>query len=181
MAAFLSRRQSHSKWGRKLEYLRKILVAVASLLLMAMVASLFLQVIAREFRLPVDWTEETGRFTFIAMVFFAACYNTMKRSHLRVTIFADILSGFIGQRSVDFVHTVILLGFGAIMAYYSGYNFIDGLQYPNISPALRFNQNLLFSAMCLGFVLITLLHVFDLFTLLRGGHLDAQDGGEINE
>lgn len=164
-----------------MDYLRKLLVAVASVLLLAMVVSLFLQVIAREFRLPVDWTEETGRFFFIAMVFFAACYNTMKRSHLRVTIFADIIAGKIGQRSVDFIHTVILICFGVLMTYYSGYNLIDGLQYPNISPALGFNQNLLFIAMCFGFSLITLLHLNDLVVLFKGGMLTSDEEGAINE
>ena len=153
--------------------LRKSLLGVASVLLIGMVVSLFLQVLAREFRWPVDWTEETGRFAFISMVFFAATYGTLTRSHLRVTVFADLLAKLIGQRVIDLVHTVILMGFAGTMTVYSWLNLTDGIRYPNISPAIGFNQNFLFVAMCLGFALICLLHLRDLYVLMRGGRIDG--------
>jgi len=152
--------------------LRKALIGVASILLIAMVAALFLQVLAREFRWPVDWTEEMSRFAFIAMTFLAAAYNTLTRSHLRVTVFADQLAKVIGQRSIDFIHAIILAGFAGLMTVYSWLNLTDGIRYPNISPAMGFNQNYLFTAMCLGFALICLLHLKDLSDLVRKGQLD---------
>lgn len=152
--------------------LRKSLLLLASALLAFMVASLFLQVIAREFRWSVDWTEETGRFSFITMVFIAAAYGTLTRSHLRVSVFSDAIAKRIGTRPMAFFHTIIVLGFAAVMVVFSALNFTDGLRYPNISPALGFNQNFLFAAMCAGFVMIFLLHLQDLFTLGRGGSID---------
>ena len=152
--------------------LRRTLLLLASALLAFMVASLFLQVIAREFRWAVDWTEETGRFSFITMVFIAAAYGTLTRSHLRVSVFSDWLAGKIGARPINFFHTIVILGFAAIMIVFSALNFTDGLRYPNISPALGFNQNIMFAAMCAGFVMIFLLHLRDLVTLLRGRPLD---------
>lgn len=151
---------------------RKLLLLLASALLAFMVASLFFQVIAREFRWAVDWTEETGRFSFITMVFIAAAYGTLTRSHLSVSVFSEWLSKKIGSKPINYLHTIVVMGFAAVMVVFSALNFVDGLRYPNISPALRFNQNILFSAMCAGFVLIFMVHLRDLVTLLRGGSLD---------
>ena len=151
--------------------IRTSLLLLASILLAFMVASLFLQVIAREFRWAVDWTEETGRFSFITMVFIAAAYGTLTRSHLSVSVFSDWISSKIGPRPIALFHTVVVLGFAAVMVVFSALNLTDGIRYPNISPALRFNQNYLFAAMCAGFVIIFLLHFRDLFVLLRGGSI----------
>lgn len=148
--------------------LRKSLLLLASALLAFMVVSLFLQVIAREFKWAVDWTEETGRFSFITMVFIAAAYGTLTRSHLSVTVFSDWISNKIGSHVVNLFHTAVVLGFAAVMVVFSALNFKDGLRYPNISPALGFNQNIMFAAMCIGFVLIFLLHFRDLIKLLQG-------------
>lgn len=152
--------------------LRFALFTVAASGLALMVGALFLQVVARELRLAVDWTEELSRFAFITMVFIAAAYSTLTRSHLRVSVFSDLVARRIGQRPVQMFHTVILIGFSAVMVYFSGYNFFDGLRFANTSPALGFNQNILFSGMSLGFLIIGLLHVHDLVTLSRGRTLD---------
>lgn len=155
--------------------LRLALFTISAVGLTAMVSSLFLQVLAREFNWRVDWTEEIGRFAFISMVFMAAAYSTLTRSHLRVSVFSDHVARKIGARPVQTVHTIVLLGFAAVMVYFSAVNFVEGLQFPNISPALRFNQNILFIAMCGGFSLIFLLHLRDLCALMRGETLE--EGG----
>lgn len=152
--------------------LRKSLLLLASALLSFMVGSLFLQVIAREFRWAVDWTEETGRFSFITMVFIAAAYGTLTRSHLRVSVFSDLIASKVGPRPIVFFHTITVLIFAAVMVFFSALNFTDGLRYPNTSPALGFNQNILFVAMCVGFVIIFCLHLRDFITLIRGGSFD---------
>lgn len=159
--------------------LRVALFALSAIGLTTMVIALFFQVIAREFNWRVDWTEEMGRFAFISMVFMAAAYSTLTRSHLRVSVFSDLVARKIGFRPVQAVHTVVLLGFTASMVYFSAVNFVEGLQYPNISPALRFNQNILFVGMCGGFTLIFLLHLGDLWVLIRGETLEEE--GPVND
>ncbi|MEM8664663.1 MAG: TRAP transporter small permease subunit, partial [Pseudomonadota bacterium] len=149
----------------------------AALFLAGMAASLFLQVIAREFRLAVDWTEELSRFAFIAMVFLASAYATLRRRHLRVSVFSDLIAARIGMRPVAVFHLVILFGFDLVMVYYSALNFQEGLQFANISPALGFNQNHLFIVMCLGFAASALINLADLIAAITGrsdGNLDAQ-------
>jgi TRAP-type C4-dicarboxylate transport system permease small subunit len=157
--------------GFAMKFLRYVLFGLAAASLALMVSALFLQVVSRELRWAVDWTEELSRFSFITMVFLAAAYGTLTQSHLRVSVFSDFIGRKIGVRKIDFLHTAILLGFAAIMAYFSWYNFVDGLRYPNTSAALRFNQNHLFIGMSLGFAIIFALHLRDLVVLLRGGEL----------
>ena len=152
--------------------LRIALFSLASLGLAVVVGALFLQVVARELRLAVDWTEELSRFAFITTVFVAAAYATLTRSHLRVSVLSDLIARRVGARPVQFLHTIVLIGFAAVMVVFSSMNFLDGLRYPNVSPAIGFNQNLLFAGMSGGFLIIGLLHVADLVTLARGDTLD---------
>ncbi|MDA0355245.1 MAG: TRAP transporter small permease [Proteobacteria bacterium] len=156
-----------------MKILRYILFVLAAIGLALMVGALFLQVLSRELHWSVDWTEELGRFSFITMVFFAAAYGTLTRSHLRVSVFSDLLGSRFGVAKVDFLHTIVLLGFSATMTFFAWYNFVDGLRYPNTSPALRFNQNHLFVAMSFGFAIIFVLHLRDLIDLIRGRTLDV--------
>ena len=157
--------------GAVVHALRVALFVISALGLAVMVAALLLQVAARELRLAVDWTEELSRFAFIGAVFVAAAYGTLTRSHLRVSVVSDALARAVGRRPVDLLHTVVLLGFAGVMVWFSGANFVDGLRYPNVSPALGFNENNLFAFMCAGFALIFLLHLRDLVVLIRGGEL----------
>jgi TRAP-type C4-dicarboxylate transport system permease small subunit len=152
--------------------LTKALFAFSTVALAMMVTALFLQVLARETNMAVDWTEELARFSFITMVFIAAAYGTLNRAHLSVSVFSDLIGIWIGERIVHLFHTAVLLVFSAVMVVFSWLNFVDGLQYPNISPAIGFNQNYLFLAMCGGFAIIFLLHLRDFWILLRGGSLD---------
>lgn len=152
--------------------LRFALFSLASLGLAVVVGALFLQVVARELRLAVDWTEELSRFAFITLVFVAAAYATLTRSHLRVSVLSDLIARRVGPRPIQFLHTIVLIGFAGVMVVFSAFNFWDGLRYPNVSPAIGFNQNILFAGMSVGFLIIGLLHVADLVTLARGSALD---------
>lgn len=152
--------------------LRTLLFGLAALLLALMVGALALQVIAREMKWAVDWTEELGRFAFISMAFIAAAHATLARSHLRVSVVSDQLIRLLGGRAVHLLHSVILAGFAAVMVVFSWLNLLDGIRYPNTSPALDFNQNYLFIAMFAGFLIIGLLHLADIVRLVRGGTID---------
>ena len=128
-----------------------------------MVASLFTQVLAREFRWDVDWSEELARFSFISTVFLASSYATLTKSHLSVNFFSNLIAKRIGAKTVSKFHIIAQLLFDCGVIYYASINLIDGIRYPNISPSLGFNQNYLFALMILGFALSALIHLLDLF------------------
>lgn len=159
----------------------RFLYATAALFLAIMVVSLMLQIVAREFRLPVDWTEEMSRFAFISMVFLASAFATLKRRHLRVSVFSDFIAGTVGNRAVAAFHLIILFAFDSVMVWFSALNFIEGFQFANISPALGFNQNHLFAAMCLGFAASALINLTDLVAAATGRGGGTLDGGRPEE
>lgn len=143
--------------------LSKGLFYFSAILLATMVAALFTQVLAREFRWDVDWSEELARFAFISAVFLASSYATLTKSHLQVSFLSDIVANRIGRKIVAKFHTLVQLGFDGFVVYYASINLIDGIRYANISPALGFNQNFLFVPMIAGFSLSILIHLHDLF------------------
>jgi len=154
----------------------RLLFTSAALLLAAMAGALLLQVLSREFQLAVDETEELSRFFFIAMVFLASAYATLRRRHLRVSVFSDAVARRIGERPVAIFHLIVLIGFDCALVWYSAMNFLDGLRFPNISPSLGFNQNNLFIVMCIGFAASALINFADLVSVLRGRGGGLSDG-----
>ena len=120
--------------------------------LVVMVGALFLQIVARQLNLQIDWTEELSRFAFIAMVFVSASYASQTGSHLRVDAIADMLgrwrpAGWIIKR----LQFIAILTFDCLFFWYCIENLLEGIQYANKSPALGFNENLLFLAPIIGF------------------------------
>jgi TRAP-type transport system small permease protein len=132
--------------------LRTSQIWASHLTLFMMVGALVLQIFARELGLQVDWTEELSRFSFVAMVFVAASYASQTGSHLRVSAFADLAARW---RPLDLLITaaqaIAILVFDCLFFWYCFKNLQDGLRYVNASPALNFNENLLFIAPLCGF------------------------------
>jgi TRAP-type C4-dicarboxylate transport system permease small subunit len=132
--------------------------------LLIMVGALALQIIAREFHLQVDWTEELSRFSFVAMVFVGASYASQMGSHLRVSAFADLMARWrpLGWL-IPKLEFLAVLTFDCLFFWYCIGNLIDGLRYKNASPALNFNENLLFIAPLIGFGVAILYRMLGVF------------------
>jgi len=141
-----------------------LLFLVAAALLATMAVALLLQIVARESAFGADWTEELARFAFIAMVFAAATYATLRGAHLRVSVFSDLVARRVGEVPVRRFHLLVLIVFDVLMVWYGVQNVIEGVRYPNTSPALGFNQNFLFVPFALGFALSGLIHAIDFVT-----------------
>jgi TRAP-type C4-dicarboxylate transport system permease small subunit len=132
--------------------LRKSQLWLSHITLLTMVGALALQIVAREFRLQVDWTEELSRFAFVAMVFVSASYASQTGSHLRVSAFADLMARWRPFKwLIPKLKFLAVLTFDCLFFWYCIDNLIDGLRYKNASPALNFNENLLFIAPLIGF------------------------------
>jgi len=132
--------------------LRKSQLWASHVTLLVMVGALALQIIAREFGLQVDWTEELSRFSFIAMVFLGASYATQTGAHLRVSAFADLMARWKPLRwLIPKLEFLAVLVFDGLFFWYCIGNLIEGMRYVNASPALNFNENLLFISPLIGF------------------------------
>lgn len=132
--------------------LRASQVWASHLTLLVMVGALFLQIVARQLRFQIDWTEELSRFSFIAMVFVSASFASQMGSHLRVTAFADMLGRWSPMKwLIERLQFLAVLIFDGLFFWFCVENLIEGLQFTNQSPALNFNENLLFIAPLFGF------------------------------
>lgn len=151
-----------------------LLFLVAATLLALMAIALLLQIIAREGAFGVDWTEEIARYGFISMVFVASAYATLRGAHLRVSVFSDLVARRIGQVPVRRFHLAVLIVFDALMVWFAVVNVLDGIRYPNTSPALGFNQNLLFVPFAIGFAISGCIHLSDFVT----ARIDPDDKGQ---
>lgn len=124
-----------------------IQVWMSHLTLSITVLSLALQVLARQLDWDVDWTEELARFSFLVMVFASATYASSQLSHLKVTVFSDLISRWKpGAWVLVRIQFILVVTFDGLFFWYALSNVIEGLRYPTISPALLFNENLLFIA-----------------------------------
>jgi TRAP-type C4-dicarboxylate transport system permease small subunit len=144
--------------------LRNSQLWAAHVTLLVMVSALALQVAAREFNLQVDWTEELSRFSFISMVFVSASYATQTGAHLRVSAFADLMSKWEPLKwLIPKLEFSAMLTFDVVFFWLCIGNLIEGLRYVNASPALNFNENLLFIAPLIGFGAAIVYRLLSLF------------------
>ncbi|MBK5102766.1 MAG: TRAP transporter small permease [Burkholderiales bacterium] len=126
--------------------------------------ALFLQVVSRYFGWQVDWTEELARFSFIVMVFASASYASSRGSHLSVTIFSDMAKRWTYSKwLVEKLQLLAVFVFDCLFCWYAAANVIEGFRWPNLSPSLGFNENLLFLAPAVGFAAAIIQRVLALF------------------
>jgi TRAP-type C4-dicarboxylate transport system permease small subunit len=152
---------------------------IAHITLTIMVGSLFFQVIARHVNWQLDWTEELSRFAFISMIFVASSYATQSGSHLRVEFFSELISNInsVSRWIVIQLQWLAVLTFDVLFTWYSYENLMEGFQYPNMSPALNFNEGLLFIAPMVGFAVTVIYRL--LSKVYEPPVLDAPSSGEI--
>jgi len=151
----------------------------AHITLVIMVGSLFFQVVARHMHWQLDWTEELSRFAFIAMIFVAASYATQSGSHLRVEFFSDLIANInrVSRWIIEQLQWLAVLSFDVLFTWYSIENLIEGSRYPNYSPALNFNENLLFLAPTIGFSVAVIFRVLSKF--VEPPEISGPSSGEI--
>ncbi|MZR31644.1 TRAP transporter small permease [Sneathiella litorea] len=160
-------------------FLRQTQLWAAHITLTIMVGSLFFQVLARQMRWQLDWTEELARFSFIAMIFVAASYATQTGAHLRVEFFSDLISkmGRTSRWIVSQLQWCAVLTFDVLFTWYSIENLKEGFRYPNLSPTLNFNENILFLAPAIGFSAAIIFTILSRFVEAPG--LQTPSSGEI--
>ena len=158
--------------GPIFKFLRQTQLWAAHITLTIMVGSLFFQVLARQMRWQLDWTEELARFSFIAMIFVAASYATQTGAH-----HSDVELSVADKWIVSQLQWCAVLAFDVLFTWYSIENLIEGFRYPNLSPTLNFNENILFLAPAIGFSAAIIFTILSRF--VDPPALQAPSSGEI--
>jgi TRAP-type C4-dicarboxylate transport system permease small subunit len=98
-----------SIYGRVLKGLGKVLKYFGILLLAAIVASIFVQVISRYvFGRPHVWVEEFATYCFIWTVFIGAAYALLQGRHIIVTTITDYFSPMVKKILAVCINLAIL-------------------------------------------------------------------------
>lgn len=103
----------------------------------ALILLCFLQIVFRSFlNLSLSWTEELARYTFIALVYVAACAAVLKDAHVRVEIIDGMLSDKV-KPYVDTLMDLIFLVFMAVIGFHGIHISTDAFSIDQLSPAMQ--------------------------------------------
>jgi TRAP-type C4-dicarboxylate transport system permease small subunit len=150
-------------------------VVVTALMIVAMVDMLvgvFLRYvvtwISATFDLPsvrFFWVEEIGEYSLAWLTFIGAALGIRRGTHFAVHIVTDRLSPRV-RRGVSVGHYVLLIGFGALLAWY-GWQ-VSELNSQSYSPALDLNLRWLYLSSVLGGVLMVVYSAAGVVDAWRG-------------
>ena len=92
--------------------------AAAATLLLSLLACVFLGVAFRQFNNPLAWSDELAQYLLVWTGFTGWVIATRRRSHIRISVFADRLPGT-ARRALEIAIQLAIIAFGAILARYS--------------------------------------------------------------
>ena len=138
-------------------------VVVVLLMLVAMVDMLvgvFLRYVMTRVSAVLDlptirffWVEEVGEYSLAWLTFIGAALGIRRGVHFSVQLLTDRLPAWL-RRAIFCAHYVLLVGFGALLAYY-GWQ-VSELNSQSFSPALDLNLRWLYLSSVAGGALIVI-------------------------
>ena len=87
-------------------------------LLLALLASVLLGVLSRQLNQPLAWTDELAQYLLVWTGFVGWIIAARRRSHIRITVFADKLPEGAG-RVLEIVTQVAIIAFAGVLIRYS--------------------------------------------------------------
>ena len=136
------------------------------LLLVAMTAVVFSQVIARYvLETPLSWSEELARFLLLWLSMLSAAYAFKTKSHFALRILVGTFPQKLQSAIALFVHGIVALFF-AILLYYSVV-FVIGVS-GHTAPALQISMQIPYASVVVGSAVILLQVLRSMWLQLRG-------------
>ncbi len=121
-----------------LDFIEKLLLFVLGLLMTAMVAVIFMQVVLRySFHSATNWADEFARYCMIWVVFLACPVGYRRHSHIRIDVLTRCLPHR-AQRALELAMYILQIVFLAVVLT-AGLEYIDSIQNQN-SLALKVNM-----------------------------------------
>ncbi len=90
----------------------------AVVLLLALLATVVLGVISRQLNAPLAWTDELAQYLLVWAGFIGWIIAARRRSHIRITIFADRLPKLAGQ-GLEIATQLAIILFALVLVRYS--------------------------------------------------------------
>lgn len=141
----------------------KFLKIIGMLLLFVLFALISVNIVLRYFfSRPIFWAEELTNFLFIWFSFIAAIYAISKGSHVRVTVFVNLLPQKI-QTILSIIINIVLV----ITCFAFIVPTLKVLPALNISSAMRIPEKYVFVIIPLFFILCTIYVVINILKLFN--------------
>lgn len=150
-------------------------------LLLALTAIIFLQVVMRALKFPLSWSDEASRLCFIWCTYIGAIHASRYGKHLKIDIvaalvknetFGSILTLFENLAAGVFLALFIPVGFGLVQKF---------LASGQVSPVIHYNVAVGYAAPAVFFLFGVIRHaeniVREIQTMVRRGKTADQEGG----
>lgn len=142
---------------------RKAIDVISIVLLSFLVIVVFLQVVSRTVGVPLPWTEEAARFTFIWLIFIGGIITVARGMNITFDLVLDSLPDRIWKPVFIFVNIVSVIFLIVVM--YTGFQL--AMQTMNQhSSVLRIPMGFLYGAIpigCLGMLIVQIDSFFKLY------------------
>jgi TRAP-type C4-dicarboxylate transport system permease small subunit len=146
------------------DYLEEVL---SSFFLALMTALIALQIVCRLASIPLSWTEELARYTFVWLIYMSCSYAVKKRAHIKVEILT-ILVKRRGQIRLAIFADLAFLAFAVLVTYFGCIGVYKlKVVNPQFSPALGFPMWIAYLSVALGFTLMIYRLITDIVLYVR--------------
>ena len=145
----------------------RIVDAAVRIVGIMMIVCILLQIFSRAFfRVPIPWTDELARFTFLWFCFLGSVMTLRHKMHLGIDYFESKMGEKFRYINRIFVQACVIT-FGAILLY-------EGVQILGIvaiqkSPILRLNMRYIYAVLPITGALYFILGIHNLIDHLRSG------------
>ncbi len=156
------------RWVNDFEYI------VSAFALLALVGLLTISIGARYVGgTSVPWSEEVSRFMFVAVIFASISYAARQHRHIRVTMFVEKVFSKQGQKVVFTLGDLVWLGYNFVVLYAVYIVMADMLKYPFNSAVLNLPMYVVYAAIPIFFITISIRIIQGIFARLSGQDIDG--------
>lgn len=150
------------KWTDHIE--AAILTVSMSIMTIAVAVQIFCRYVIA---MPLDWSEELARFSFIWCIYMGVSYACINRKHLKIDA-ALFLFPRTWRPWVEFLGKILFLLFAAVIVYVS-WNHLYRITFirEQLSPAMRIPIGVAYSAIPLSFALVIIRLLQDMAKFFR--------------
>ncbi|KGR77623.1 TRAP transporter small permease [Ureibacillus manganicus] len=148
-----------------MKHLAKIADTLSVILFALLVADVFLQVLARLFKISnVTWTEELSRFLFVWLIFIGAFTMIRRGMNIRFDLVEDVLPTKVWKITFTIGNICSLL-FLVVIAFYGSQLAIMNMT--QLSPVMQIPMGLVYAALPVGAILMIAAQIELYFKLMK--------------
>jgi TRAP-type C4-dicarboxylate transport system permease small subunit len=151
---------------------------LSSFFLIVMTALIAIQIVCRIIGLPLSWTEEIARYSFIWLIYISCSYAIKKRAHIKLDLLT-ILANPPLKLALGVIANVGFLALAVVLAYWCalGVHRLRAVNY-QVSPAAGIPMWIVNLALVVGFALMVFRCIEDTILLIREYAAKNKKGGE---